>query len=125
MITQHELRAEAVHNMAMAVMGRHLKLEGQGYTCDRQMVENVLLKAAAERLSIEGVCQALSGLAASNTVRVQLNKVLNVKDLKQHEQDMNEALAEWLPPALSQRRIEVAIDTHDEPFYGTRAAFEG
>ena len=47
------------------------------------------------------------------------------KDLKQHEQGMNEALAEWLPSALYQRRLELAIDTHDEPFYGKSAAFEG
>src|SRR5215470_13625870 len=38
---------------------------------------------------------------------------------------MNEALAEWLPPALFARRLELAMDTHDEPFYGKSSAFEG
>jgi len=58
-------------------------------------------------------------------VRVQLNKLLNVKALKQHEQQMNEALTEWLPPTLYSRRLELALDIHDEPFYGKSAAFEG
>lgn len=125
MITQPELTAEEVRALALEVMQRHLNLDVSGYKCDSQMLQNVLLKAAAEGMSIEAVCQDLSGLAASNTVRVQLNKVLNVKDLKRHEQGMNDALAEWLPPVLFHRRLELAIDTHDEPFYGKSAAFEG
>jgi hypothetical protein len=125
MIAQPELTAEEVRALALDVMKRHLKLEVSGYKCDSPMLHQVLLKAAADGMSIEAVCQELSGLAASNTVRVQLNNVLNVKDLKQHEQAMNEALTEWLPPALYQRRLELALDTHDEPFYGKSAAFEG
>src|SRR5262249_33146044 len=95
------------------------------YKCDRTMLGNVLVKAAADGLSIDGVCGELSGLAASNTVRVQLNKALKVKDLKRHEREMNAALAEWVPPGLSQRVLALAIDTHDEPFYGKSSAFEG
>jgi hypothetical protein len=125
MIAQPELTAEEVRTLALEVMSRHLKLEVSGYKCDSTMLQNVLLKAAADGLSIEAVCQELSGLAASNTVRVQLNNVLNVKDLKRHEQAMNEALTEWLPPALYPRRLELALDTHDEPFYGKSDAFEG
>ncbi len=83
------------------------------------------MQRALDGLSIEAVCRDLSRLAASNTVRVQLNKLLNVKALKQHEQQMNEALTEWLPPTLYSRRLELALDIHDEPFYGKSAAFEG
>ncbi len=125
MIAQGALRAEQVHDMALEVMRRHFDLEVSGYKCDSEMLRNVLLKAAAERMSIEGVCQELSGLAASNTVRVQLNKVLVVGDLKAHEQAMNAALAEWLPAGLAERRLDLAMDTHDEPFYGKHAAFDG
>jgi hypothetical protein len=125
MIAQPQLTAEQVRALALEVMQRHLNLEVNGYQCDSAMLYNILLKAAAEGISIEAVCQELSGLAASNTVRVQLNHVLKVKDLKQHEQEMNEALGEWLPSALHHRRLELAIDTHDEPFYGKSAAFEG
>jgi hypothetical protein len=57
--------------MALDIMQRHLKLEVNGYKCDRAMLHNVLLKAAAEGLSIDAVCAQLNGLAASNTVRVQ------------------------------------------------------
>lgn len=125
MIAHPELTADEVRRLALEVMERHLKLKVSGYKCDSDMLYNVLLKAAAEGMSIEAVCQELDGLAASNTLRVQLNRALNVKDLKQHEQGMNEALAEWIPVALFQRRLELAMDTHDEPFYGTSSAFEG
>ena len=124
MIAQPELTAEEVRALALEVMQRHLKLEVNGYKCDSAMLHNVLLKAAVDKLSIDAVCQELSGLAAANTVRVQMNKVLNVKELKHHEQQMNEALTEWLPPALSPRRLELALDMHDEPFYGKSAALE-
>jgi hypothetical protein len=124
MIAQPELTAEDVRALALEVMQHHLKLDVNGYKCDRAMLHNILLKAAADGLSIDAVCQELSGLAAANTVRVQLNKALNVKDLKQHEQQMNEALTEWLPPALYPRRLELALDMHDEPFYGKSSAFE-
>ena len=79
MIAQQELTAEEVHELALEVMKRHLKLDVNGYKCDSAMLHNILLKAAADGLSIEAVCQELSGLAASNTVRVQLNQVLNVQ----------------------------------------------
>jgi putative transposase len=125
MIAQAELTADEVRRLALEVMQRHLKLQVSGYKCDSDMLYNVLLKAAAEGMSIEAVCQELDGLAASNTLRVQLNKALNIKDLKRQEQGMNEALAEWLPPALFARRLELAMDTHDEPFYGNSSAFEG
>jgi hypothetical protein len=106
-------------------MQQHLKLEISGYKCDRAMLCNVLLKAAADGLSIEAVCQELSGLTASNTIRVELNKVLNVKELKQHEQQMNAVLIDWLPSALYPCRLELALDMHEEPFYGKSAVFEG
>lgn len=125
MIAHAELTADEVRRLALEVMERHLRLEVSGYKCDSDMLYNVLLKAAAEGMSIEAVCQELDGLASSNTLRVQLNKALNVKDLKRHEQSMNEALAEWIPPTLFQRRLELAMDTHDEPFYGNSSAFEG
>src|SRR4051812_30226287 len=122
MIAQAESTADEVRRLASEVMKRHLQLEVNGYKCDSPMLHNVLLKAAAEGISIEAVCGELSGLAASNTLRVQLNKALNVKDgncaegSTQLPQRMNNALVEWLPPALYQRILELAVDTHDEPF---------
>src|SRR5579871_3985278 len=107
MIAHAELTADEVRRLALEVMERHLKLQVRGYKCDSDMLYNVLVKAAAEGMSIEAVCQELGGLAASNTLRVQLNKALNVKDLKRNEHGMNDALTEWLPPALFQRVLEL------------------
>ena len=72
MIAQGILRAEQVHELALDVMRRHFDLPVSGYKCDDEMLRNMLLKAAVEHLSINGVCQELSGLAASNTIQVQL-----------------------------------------------------
>ncbi len=125
MIAHAELTADEVRRLALEVMERHVKVPVSGYPCASDMLYNGLLKAAAEGMSLEAVCQELDGLTASNTLRVPLNKALNVTDLKRHAQGRNEALAEWIPPTLFQRRLELARDTQDEPCYGNRSAFEG
>ena len=118
MIAQDVLYAEDVRQAALEVMQRHFPIEIYGYKCDSAMVMNVLLKAASEHKSIEAACAELSNVADSNTIREQLNRVFTHQDLKQQEAAMNQALTEWVPEGIFDRVIELAIDTHDEPFYG-------
>jgi putative transposase len=42
--------------------------------------------------------------------------------LRQHEAELNAALADRLPPQIQRRGLEAAIDEHDEPFYGKTPA---
>ena len=84
------------------------------------MVLDVLLKASAEGSSIEAACQDLVGVAGSNTVRDYLNASLKVVQLREQQAEMNAALAASIPRTMKRRGIELAIDLHDEPFYGKR-----
>ncbi len=118
MIPTNELCAEDVRGYAVKQLMSHIHLEAEGYQCNTEMMWNVLVKAAVERTSIEATCADLSGVVASNTLREQLNARLGVNQLAELEAELNEALAACLPADIPRQGVGVAIDTHDEPFYG-------
>jgi putative transposase len=118
MIPQNQLEAENVRAMAQSILTEHLSIEIEGYKCDTAMVYDILLKAAVENASIETVCADLEGVADSNTIREQLNRALDAQDLRGHECEMNQALSANIPPEMPRRGLEMAMDYHDEPFYG-------
>ena len=121
-ILKNRLKAEAVRAVSEAVLTKHLSLEVEGHKLTTEMALNVLMKAAIEQRSIEAVCADLTEVVDSNTLREALNRELTVVDLRQHETEFNEALADCIPPKLARRGLEMAIDFHDEPFYGKSAA---
>jgi putative transposase len=118
MIANYELRAEDVRQAVMKTLSEHLTMKTEGYRCDTAMTWNVLLKAAADHSSIEAACGELEQVADSNTIREQLNAALDVVDLRQHEAELNAALASAIPASIARGGLEIAIDFHDEPFYG-------
>lgn len=117
-IPEHELKAETLHQMMLETLQSHLSLKTEGYRCSTEQVLNVLLKAVAAGSSLEAVCNDHPDGVAGNTVREQLNAALDVAQLRQQEAEMNQALASAIPVAMPRGGLEVAIDTHDEPFYG-------
>jgi hypothetical protein len=76
----------------------------------------------AEGSSLEAVCADSCGVVDSNTLREQLNEALDVCNLRQQEIEMNAALCTAMPMGMPRGGLEVAIDTHDEPFYGKTPA---
>jgi hypothetical protein len=118
MILEYELTAEDVHHTVLNTLKEHLSLETEGYSCTTEMTLNVLLKAAVDRSSLEAACADLEQVASSNRLREQLNQALNVADLRQHECELNTALASAIPEQLARSGLDIAIDWHDEPFYG-------
>ena len=120
MIPEYRLTTEDVRRQTMKTLTENLTLKANGYRCSTEMVLDVLLKASAERSSIEAACQDLEGVTGSNTVRAYLNAALKVVQLREQEAEMNAALAASIPEAMKREGIEVAIDLHDEPFYGQR-----
>ncbi|HVO43226.1 MAG TPA: transposase [Aggregatilineales bacterium] len=96
----------------------------EGYKISTSMVLNVLLKAAVEKRSIEAVCDDLTDVVDSNTRREAVNRGLTVEDLRQHEAEFNAALAECVPSAMPRRGLEMAVDFHDEPYYGQSKALQ-
>ncbi len=51
-----------------------------------------------------------------------MNKSLCVDQLSEQEEAVNQALAESIPKKMARKGIEIAIDFHDEPFYGKQEA---
>jgi hypothetical protein len=121
-IAKDRLNAEDVRDLTERLLREQLSLQVEGYKITTSMVLNVLLKAAVEKRSIEAVCADLTDVVDSNTLREALNRVLTVEDLRKHETEFNAALAECIPAAMPRHGLEMAIDCHDEPYYGKSEA---
>lgn len=121
MIHQYELKANDVHAYTLETLQEHLKIKADGYICKTEMLLNVLIKASAENSSLEAVCADLEEIADSNTIREYLNEALPIQELREQESQVNKALAGCTPYDLVRTDIEIAIDFHDEPFYGKQA----
>lgn len=118
MIPEYELKANDVHVYTLETLKEHLPIKADGYVCHTEMILNVLIKASAESSSLEAVCADLEEVADSNTIREYLNAALPIQELREQEGQVNCALAACVPEDLVRTAIEVAIDFHDEPFYG-------
>lgn len=117
-IAKSKLAAEDVRELAERLLTEQLSIRTEGYKCTTSMALNVLLKAAIEKRSIEAVCNDLSGVVDGNTLREALNRSLKVEALREHEAGFNAALAECIPAQMPRQGLEMAIDFHNEPFYG-------
>jgi hypothetical protein len=118
MIPKEQLSGEDVRRVVEQSLREHLALAVDGYKCDSSCLVSVLVKAAIEGQTIESVCNDLALEVGSNTVREHLNALLDVSDLRRHECEMNAGLADNIPEQLPRRGREMALDMHDEPFYG-------
>jgi putative transposase len=118
MIHQHELKAEDVRTYTSQTLKTHFEIEAHGYCCTTDMIYDVLLKASAECSSLEATCADLAQVADSNTVREYVNQALPIQSLRSQEEQANQALASCIPVSMLRQGIEIAIDFHDEPFYG-------
>jgi putative transposase len=118
MIHEYELKAEHIHDCTMKTLTEHVTLEANGYRCTPEMIFDVIVKASAERSSIEAACDDLEDVAGSNTIRDYLNAALDIAELREQETEINAALADSIPVSMKREDLEVAIDFHDEPFYG-------
>ena len=117
-IPEEKLSGEDVRRVVEQTLREQLSVAIDGYKCDSSSVVNVLVKAGIERQTIESVCDDLALEVSSNTVRAQLNALLDVYDLREHECEMNAGLARNVPEQLPQWGREMALDLHAEPFYG-------
>lgn len=120
-IPEYELKAETVHQMMLETRQNHLSLKTEGYGGSTEQVLKVLLKAVAAGSSLEAVGNHQPDGIDGNTLREQLNAALDGAQLRQQEAEMNQALASAIRVALPRGGVEVAIDPHDEPFYGKTA----
>jgi putative transposase len=120
-IAQAVLKAKAMYGLVVETLQKHLSLKTEGWKCRTEQSLNLLVKAVASGSSLEATCQDSCGVLSSKRLREQLNAALDVADLRYQEIEMNQALASAIPKEMPRGGLEVAIDTHDEPFYGKGA----
>ena len=112
-LTDEETRQEAVERLTT-----YFPLQVSGYECTAETVFDVLIKAAITRQTIEGVCNDLDDVVDGETIRGYLNEQVRVDDMHSLEQQVNQALVGGLPRRIWKTKVEIAIDLHDEAFYG-------
>jgi len=117
-VPKYELNADMLRDVTQKTIQETLGIEAEGYCCDGEMMVDVLIKAASENSSVEAACRELSEVAHSNTIRERLNEQFDVAELWEQEAHLNQALARHIPAKMPRGGLEVAIDFHDEPFYG-------
>lgn len=116
--TDLELTDQQVHDLAVTRLSEQLPLDVTGYACTTTMILDVLIKAAVTGRTIEAVCKDLERVADSNTIRAYLNEQLEAGELLTLERHVNQALVQDIPQRVFTKAREIAIDLHDEPFYG-------
>ena len=112
-LTDEDTRHEAVERLT-----RYFSLQVSGYECSTETVLDVLVKAAVTRQTIEAVCNELDEMVDGETIRGYLNEQVTTDDMKRLERQVNQALTAGLPRRIWKTKLEIAIDLHDEPFYG-------
>jgi len=112
-LTDEDTREEAIERL-----GAYFPLQIGGYDCTAETVYDVLVKAAVTGQTIETVCNNLDEMVDGETIRGYLNEQVRAADLYSLEQQVNQALVAGLPRRVRKTKLEIAIDLHDEPFYG-------
>jgi hypothetical protein len=102
----------------MAVLEHYFDLSADGYLCQTRDLWNILVAAAARCTYIETVCNDLSTAPDGNTGRGYLNEQLTPQVIRALQRACKQALASQLPTWLRDHPKEVALDLHDEPYYG-------
>lgn len=114
-----------VLKMAEERLAGAIPLQCEGYRCQSTDIYQVLLGVIAQGSTIEAVCREWVNAPVGNTVRNYLHQEMTVEALPQLEKGINKALVAQLPQRLRRRSLEVAIDTHDRPYYGRQEQESG
>lgn len=118
MIAKESVSAQDLRDKVLEIGQAHFPFSADGYKVTTEMLYDVLLKAASEGISIEAACADLDDVVEGNTIRTLLNEHLAIEQIREHEEQINEAFSFALPPQMQTKGLEGAIDFHDEPFYG-------
>jgi hypothetical protein len=112
------LTSQRVLDDTTTILQTHLSLRASGYRCQTSDLWRVLLGAMTRTHSIEATCTALAGAPHPNTIRGYLARQWTPTMMSQLEAQSNAALRATIPTWITTTAVEVAIDTHDCPFYG-------
>jgi len=119
------LTDKAVLQMSQEILQENIELQANGYKVQTMDLWRVLLGVAADQGTIESICSKLLEGPKAESVRQYVKEQLIVDSLPQLENQLNEALVAKLPRHLWRRTQNVAIDFHDQPYYGKSPQEEG
>lgn len=114
----NKLTDQATLDCTIKVLKRHFDLSAEGYVCQTDDLDRVLVNAAAHGSTIEAACADLVNAPDSNTVRGYLKAQFTVDLIREVEHDCNRALYSQWPHWLWSAPLELAVDLHDECYYG-------
>ncbi len=115
------LTDEGTLNSTITVLEKSFDLSADGYLCKTPDLYRILLKAAANRTTIEATCNDSPGAPDSNTIRGYLQAQLAPAQIRDLESACNRALYHRWPHWLWTQPLEIALDLHDECYYGAYA----
>ena len=119
------LSETAVLEMARSRLEQFLPLKASGYACTTRQLLDVLLAVSANQETIEQVCADLKIKVGAETIRGYFNEQLKVENLFHLQEAVNSALRESFNCELKRQKLEVAIDFHDQGYYGKTEQSEG
>lgn len=105
-------------DFTIGVLEQYFNLSADGYFCQTRDLWQILVETAVRGKYIETVCNDLADAPHGNTVRGYLNEQLTPDHIRAVQRECNRALASQLPAWLRDHPKEVAIDLHDQPYYG-------
>lgn len=110
---------------ARSRVGEFLPLEADGYSCTSEQLTDVLLAVSCQKETIEQVCADLNIKVGAETIRGYFNEQLKVAKLSELQEAVNGALQKGVSDDLKKQKLEVAIDFHDQSYYGKATQAEG
>lgn len=96
----------------------HLGVAANGYKCTTEDLIQVLIAMASQRTTLEDACTLLPGTPDATTIRDYLNAQLTTGRLPELESQVNAALQAQIPRRVWHKQRDIALDTHERPYYG-------
>jgi putative transposase len=119
------LSQTAVLDIARSRVGEFLPLQADGYACTTAQLLDVLLAVSCQKETIEQVCADLKIKVGAETIRGYFNEQLKVENLDNLQAAVNLVLQKSFNLDLKGQLLEMAIDFHDQSYYGKLEQSEG
>jgi putative transposase len=115
----NEIKAQDVHRLTQEVLQANWQLDMQKRVYTAENIWDVVIAAAAERMTVEMACNLLEEAPSANTVRNALHGLwADASGMAEAERRVNVMLVERLPKPLLKAKLPAAIDLTEIPYHG-------
>jgi hypothetical protein len=112
------LSQTAVLDIARSRVEEFLPLQAAGYACTTEQLLDGLLAVSCQKETIEQVCSDLKIKVGAESIRGYFNDQLKVENLYGLQEAVNLVLQKSFSLELKGQKLEIAIDFHDQSYYG-------